>query len=301
MQLTYEAHTPDTQGSRSLPIGGASGCFIEVIMAAEKSSEYRSYLASNAAAVDMKRSTSSLPFLKASQARMARALPVIGAVLALLMNSSSPSRAAMVFEYARTGEGLVVSLMGDIAKGDSARFTSFWRSLPATPVVLLLDSAGGSVGEARDMAELIHGSKVATAVLDNHRCDSACFLLFAAGRQRYAAPGVSIGVHGAVTNGRDDDGAKIVDVIMARDLKAFGVPSSVIGELVVTPPADLYQLSQQDLTAMGVQPAHSEWRVAMRGGDSWAVVVMPEPPQKGGLGDGEPALPRQRRHLMALR
>jgi hypothetical protein len=130
-------------------------------------------------------------------------------------------------------------------------------------------------------------------------------LLFAAGRQRYAAPGASIGVHGAVTNGQDDDGAKIVDVVMARDLKAFGVPSSVIGELVVTPPADLYQLSPQDLTAMGVQPTHPEWKVATRGdtrgGDSWAVVVMPEPTQKGGLGHGESALPGQRRHLMALR
>ena len=276
-------------------------------MAAERSAEYRSYLAINAVAVHMKRSASSLPFLKASQARMARALPIIGAVLALLMSSSSPSRAAsgMDFDYAQTGEGLVVSLTGDITKGDSARFASFWRSLPATPVVLLLDSTGGSVGEARDMAELIHRSNVATAVLDNHQCDSACFLLFAAGRQRYAAPGASIGVHGAVTNGQDDDGAKIVDVVMARDLKAFGVPSSVIGELVVTPPADLYQLSPQDLTAMGVQPTHPEWKVATRGdtrgGDSWAVVVMPEPTQKGGLGHGESALPGQRRHLMALR
>jgi hypothetical protein len=272
-------------------------------MAAESSSN-RGSLTPNPAAVDMTRPSSNLPFLNGNLARMTKASPIVCLAVALLMSSVSPSRAAreMALDYAQTPGGLVVSLNGDINKGDAARFAKFWRSLPGTPVVLLLDSAGGSVGDARDMAELIYKSKVATAVTKNRQCNSACFLLFAAGRQRYAAPEVTIGVHGAVTNGQDDDGAKIVDVIMARDLKAFGVPASVIGELVVTPPGDLYRLSPQDLTAMGVQPAHPEWKVATRGGDSWARVVMPESDRQVGVGRGETALPAgQRRHLTSAR
>jgi hypothetical protein len=93
---------------------------------------------------------------------------------------------------------------GEIASGDANRCVAFYKRLPALPVkVFILDSPGGIVSEAGTIGDDIRGSQIATAVASNHRCSSACFMLFAAGIHRYATPDASIGIHGASGPSRD--------------------------------------------------------------------------------------------------
>ena len=69
---------------------------------------------------------------------------------------------------------------------------------------LVLNSPGGSVLEARDMARLIRALRVSVVVPDRAVCASACFLLFAAGRDKVAEPGAMIGVHSASVAGGNE-------------------------------------------------------------------------------------------------
>ena len=83
-------------------------------------------------------------------------------------------------------------LQGHIVDGDLARLR---RALAQGGyAALALNSPGGSVVEARDMARLIRRLEVPVVVPARAVCASACFLLFAAGRDKVAEPGAMIGV-----------------------------------------------------------------------------------------------------------
>jgi hypothetical protein len=164
---------------------------------------------------------------------------------------------AMNFTYSLIGDNkdaLAVNMTGEIVPGDANRFYTFYKRLPALPVVFILDSPGGIVSEAGTIGDDIRGSQIATAVGSKHRCASACFMLFAAGTHRYATPDASIGIHGASSVDTDTEtvSSYATDVVMARTLKAWGVPDNIVGKMVTTPSHDIYWLTMGDLTSMGV-------------------------------------------------
>lgn len=63
--------------------------------------------------------------------------------------------------------------------------------------VIELNSFGGNLEWAMEIAKKIQGMKVTTRLSAGHFCASACVFLFAAGAQREAAPDIWFGVHGA--------------------------------------------------------------------------------------------------------
>ena len=67
---------------------------------------------------------------------------------------------------------------------------------------------------------------------------TACFLLFAAGSEKYASYSANVGVHGASDQSGREEGDATVS--MARMAKQLGVPESIIGKMVVTPPDQLH-------------------------------------------------------------
>ena len=77
---------------------------------------------------------------------------------------------------------------------------------------------------------------------------SACILLFAAGSRKIASTGAFIGVHGAAdSQGSQTAIALAATTLLAKDLAAYGVPASVIGRMVTTPPEQLSRLSPQEI------------------------------------------------------
>src|SRR6185437_11131973 len=60
-----------------------------------------------------------------------------------------------------------------------------------------LSSPGGNILEAVKIADVVRKAKMATAVLGGATCASACFIIFAAGNEKYAHYSAAIGVHGA--------------------------------------------------------------------------------------------------------
>ncbi len=143
-------------------------------------------------------------------------------------------------------------LQGRIVEGDAARLR---RALAEGGFgALVLNSPGGSVLEARDMARLIQGLRVPVVVPDRGVCASACFLLFAAGRDKVAEPGAMVGVHSAsVSGGNETMDTLGVTTLMAREAARYGVPAAITGRMVTTAPGQMAWLTRADLESMGAR------------------------------------------------
>jgi hypothetical protein len=118
-----------------------------------------------------------------------------------------------------------------------------------------LDSPGGNVREALLFAIGVKGTEVPTIVGPEEQCVSACFLIFAAGKKRFASEQAHIGVHSLVIKGEGENlDAKGSTLDLARiATEKLRVPPSIIGRMVATPPDKVYWLTRSDLAEMGVQ------------------------------------------------
>ncbi len=136
-------------------------------------------------------------------------------LLGLLATPISSKASAATLKSSATKEGRVVILIsGDLTDGDTDAFKT-------------------AIKAANDSGKLV-------------------FLIFAAGETKFANYTAQIGVHGA----SDEHGAETVQsgaatVSMARMAKELGVPSAIIGRMVVTPPSEMVWLSPVDLQSMG--------------------------------------------------
>jgi hypothetical protein len=148
----------------------------------------------------------------------------------------------------------VADLDGEIIAGDAKGFDDLLRSAMATGrnvVGLRLDSPGGLVGEAAVIARSVSIKGIDVAVLPGKECSSACFLIFAEGRQKYFSLSARIGVHGASIGGHETTGTEATTLTMARAISKLHVPPSVIAKMVTTPPTEMAWLTPEELISMG--------------------------------------------------
>jgi hypothetical protein len=91
-------------------------------------------------------------------------------------------------------------------------------------------------------------------VYASKECDSACAFIFFAAKERYIGPGCKIGVH-SISNdrGKEDGDSVRTTVHMSRLLVGLGVPHSVVGKIIATPPAKMTFLDNRDLAGLNVR------------------------------------------------
>jgi hypothetical protein len=182
-------------------------------------------------------------------------LGLVAAVLAAASACWQASAASLKPSVTKDGR-IVISISGEIAPGDTDAFKAAVKvANDGGKLVssIRLNSPGGNLLEGTKLADAVRFGKMATNVGQGATCASACFLVFAAGETKFANYTAQIGVHGA----SDESGAETVQsgaatVSMARIAKELGVPSQIIGRMVVTPPSNMVWLSPQDLMSMGV-------------------------------------------------
>jgi hypothetical protein len=152
-----------------------------------------------------------------------------------------------------TNSGTVLRLLGDVREGDYGRLKSVLQN--ESVVGLEIRSDGGSLEEGVDIAGVVRDKSL--IVYASGECDSACALIFFAAKERYMDRGSKIGVH-SVSNdrGKEDADSTRVTVRMSRLLVGFGVPHSVIGKMVATPPARITFLDNRDLVGLNVHRAN---------------------------------------------
>jgi hypothetical protein len=188
-------------------------------------------------------------------ARLAVRLAVVPAGLALLAVPGACANAASLGTAALRSGDVAIVLDGDIAAGDGDAVEALMKESNDSGklvAALRLDSPGGSLAESVKIAALVQRTKIAVVVNSRARCASACFLIFAAGTEKYVGYGAAIGVHGASDKyGRITPRAAAATVSMARMVREFGVPPGIVEKLVVTGPDEIVWLSVDELRSMG--------------------------------------------------
>jgi hypothetical protein len=173
----------------------------------------------------------------------------------LLIGITPCSLAATLTHYVSPEGKVVVVLTGEIAPEDTVQLKQIIKTANDSGRIvsaIRLNSPGGSLLEGAKLADAIRFAKMASVVPKGSTCASACFIAFAAGADKFASYSASIGVHGASDeNGKETVGSNAATVAMAKIVKELGVPSDIIGRMVVTPPNQMIWLSPNDLRAMG--------------------------------------------------
>src|ERR1700733_15499448 len=160
-------------------------------------------------------------------------------------------RPASAFKIKRveTVSGLVLKLRGDVRDGDYGRLKSALQN--GSVVGLEITSGGGSLEDGVDIARIVRDKGL--VIYASRECDSACAFIFLAAKERYIGRGSKIGVH-SVSNDhdREDADSARVTIRMSRLLVGLGVPHSVIGKIVATPPGKITFLDNRELTGLNV-------------------------------------------------
>lgn len=174
-------------------------------------------------------------------------------LLSLLWASEFSAAAEISSTIFKDGKARI-DLVGEIVPGDARAFRAeIQKANDANRLVatVRLNSAGGNLLESVEIAEMVRKGRIATSVLSNAQCASACFVIFAAGQEKYASYQAQIGVHGASDEtGRETTYSNAATVGMARVAKELGVPAGIIGKMVVTPPDKMVWLTVDDLRSM---------------------------------------------------
>lgn len=153
---------------------------------------------------------------------------------------------------------VIVSFEGTILDGDAERYTAVAGPLyrqGVRNIILRLNSNGGNVAAAMELAALLRVSSLVSAavVASGDTCASACVLVLMGAKRRVVFGGARVGTHSANSHGLETDEAMGGTVHIARVLTAWGVAPDVIGMLVTTRPDKIHWLTADELRRSGVE------------------------------------------------
>ena len=149
---------------------------------------------------------------------------------------------------------------GEIEPGDAARFRDFLDGRDVSEVVL--NSPGGSVGDALDIGRRIRDAGVATRMEPGAVCLSACPYVFAGGTKRIAPDNAMLGVHQHYFGESTvlpafmavEDVQRGQGMVMAH-LDAMGVDPLLMQHSLTTPPEEIYVLLPEELDRYALRTA----------------------------------------------
>lgn len=147
------------------------------------------------------------------------------------------------------GEPNVIMLNGEVTHTLAA---DFYRALDARPGarVVVLNSPGGYVDNALQVAQEIRRRGMSTLVAKGMGCYSACAYIFFAGTPRYVEG--ELGVH--------QISAEVEDLVLAQTtlsdvldaLDRYGVEQRIITVMLRTPPEDMYVFTTAEIEELGI-------------------------------------------------
>lgn len=142
-----------------------------------------------------------------------------------------------------TVQDSTVRISGEITPEVANSFASVLKSRPGVKAVNL-NSPGGRVFPALEIARTINAGGLATSVPAGDECHSACALIFLAGKERVAHG--KLGVH-QISGVNDPSLTQSAVGRIYEDLVTFNAPSYLVSRMLRTPPDDMYVFSPEEL------------------------------------------------------
>jgi hypothetical protein len=150
--------------------------------------------------------------------------------------------------------GGVLAAEGSIDPGAASRFAAEIDARGEYVKVVSLNSPGGALDDAMEMARLIRGRSIATEVADGALCASSCPLFFAGGLTRTAGAKAAVGVHQFYTATETPAApaqamadAQMTTARISRHLIDMGIDPALWLHALDTPPQALYYFSPEEL------------------------------------------------------
>lgn len=196
-----------------------------------------------------------------------------------LMAGGPAARSAEITRVSTGYEGRVdIVIDGPIYEGDAAEFRAVVGSILDDGLrvhIARLNSTGGSVTEAFMIGDTIRLLKLDTAaptkLIWNATCDSACFLIWAAGTGRY---GDDLGIHRPILNPiafarLTPEKASTEYRALAKRVEAklteWGVSGALIEHMLAVSSLEIEELSDATIEELREDPAFSELVIARCG------------------------------------
>lgn len=131
------------------------------------------------------------------------AIALSACLLSLGLHAGSATAASVIKVYTGSPNTSTFAFRGEIRDGDLARLQAQTAKVPAGHrIVLLLDSAGGSIAEGIAIGRYVYATKITTVAIQGPGCHSSCTLIFLAGRDinteqpsRIMMKGARLGFH----------------------------------------------------------------------------------------------------------
>ncbi|EAR51597.1 hypothetical protein OG2516_01721 [Oceanicola granulosus HTCC2516] len=171
-----------------------------------------------------------------------------------------PSR--LLFESTRWEGRPTLTVAGQIEAGDAERFAEYLDAERTPPELVYLNSPGGSVVDALAIGRALRDLGAETRMTEADICLSACPYMLAGGAVRAVEDGAMVGVHQhyfgentalpaflAVEDIQRGQGA-----VMAY-LDEMGIDPRLMQPALVTPPDEIYLLTQDELAQYGLVTA----------------------------------------------
>jgi hypothetical protein len=178
------------------------------------------------------------------------------------------------------GTGTVISLTGDIVRGDEIAFATAARN--ADKALVVLDSRGGSIMAAIAIGRLIRTYGYSTIVADGGTCASACADIWLAGNNRFLQPLAHIGFHAAFTT--EGDGSNHVtgagNAIIGAYYQEIGLGTTTIATLTNPDPNDILWLIPNSplMTELNAKIMNANGRLVTDSPSAAAPALTPPPP-----------------------
>jgi hypothetical protein len=212
------------------------------------------------------------PFLDHRDALIASYLAVL-AFMCLACSAWAAEMEAIVNETA--DHPGVILIKGPLITGEHQQDISKFATLAAAqtnPVAVFLDSPGGSAWAAVEIGRIIRKRGFSTVVIDDATCNSACALIWMAGKERYMGGNTRIGFHAA----RDKtEVSSYGNAVIGAYFYELGITDfDVIVHLTKASPYSMTWLTMSEavrckIDAKAFSFAHKQW--------SWAEALMTRP------------------------
>ncbi|MET0519640.1 MAG: RDD family protein [Burkholderiaceae bacterium] len=151
--------------------------------------------------------------------------------------------------FALAADGRSLRLSGPIGMGDAARLQALLQGAPALRTVELA-SPGGRLSEAERMAGQLRSIQASTRAVGG--CESACTLVFLAGRERQLMPGARLGFHRASSGTYNPVFDRLANEQLASDYRQLQLPDYFIERTLETPARGMWYPDSAELVAQAV-------------------------------------------------
>lgn len=148
-----------------------------------------------------------------------------------------------------SGDGARIRIDGLLSSGAGMHFEQILNRTPHARIVEL-DSSGGRLLEARNIADLVRGRQLATHV--EGECISACTLVLIAGVERSAIPDARIGFHQPRFPGLTAAGRRDAIDRMRQLYRQGGIADSFLEDVLDVPPEKIWYPPRARLVREGI-------------------------------------------------